>query len=927
MSTPVASSREMARSHILAALSAGETAQLALLAQRLSRFDPPHADDLLMAAVARLWLQDRGGGADLLRRALVLAPRHVLAAKALARIGGWTETVLEALAWHAETDAEAVEFLRLHAQGTGRAVAFIANRAVQCAVPPGGGHVALEWAGHVLVQRQVPPAADASFIELPLPDALRGAVDPEVYLDGCPVLASAVRGAWLQPPRLTAVVAQATGGELLVRAMDLACPDRPVAIILLDGDQVRAQLSVTPPPGSDLEDLPQQTPQELSLAGINNPRLLFALTGEPLDLPQPIRRLSGPEPVVDVIVPVYGDIDATRVCFDRLLNCDPGLPMRVIAIDDRGPEPAIAPLLDRLAAAGHILLRRNPTNLGFVRSVNIGMAISAGARDVVLLNADTAVATGWLKRLHDAAGRAADIGTVTPWSNDATICSYPRANEETALAEVDVPALNALVGTVLDGQAIDIPTAVGFCMYIRRDCLAQTGWFDAVTFGTGYGEENDFCLRAGQLGWRHVMALDAYVGHVGGGSFGPSKQGRVDRALRRLARLYPGYEPSVHAFIDTDPLAVYRRALDRARLFRDGGQRPLMIVCARLGGGTERFVQEGLARRPGGGRDAVLLRPEKREGKPHRLNLELTDRPDLGNLCYDPATELDLLWSDLARLGVMEMELHHPFHLTPDTLAGLANRFTYRMHLHDYSWICPRITLTDGTDRYCGEPDVAACESCVATHGDLLQTGLGVADWRMLTRAVLEKAQRLDCATQEAAQRLRRYAPAARLHLMPPQGLPPSPTSAVPPRQPGEVLRIVVPGAIGPPKGFHILLDCARDAVARQLPLRFIVLGYTLDDDLLVSTGGAMVIGRYEDTEFGSLLADIRPHGAFVPSVWPETWCYALSHVLAAGLPTAVFNIGAQAERLRAHGRGLLLPPGLPAAAINDALLALSAPC
>jgi hypothetical protein len=39
-----------------------------------------------------------------------------------------------------------------------------------------------------------------------------------------------------------------------------------------------------------------------------------------------------------------------------------------------------------------------------------------------------------------------------------------------------------------------------------------------------------------------------------------------------------------------------------------------------------------------------------------------------------------------------------------------------------------------------------------------------------------------------------------------------------------------------------------------------------------------------------------------------------------------VFDIGAQAERVRAGGRGALLPLGLPAPRINDALLALSGP-
>lgn len=922
--TPAISKREIARSAILAALSTPDITPLAVLAQRLSRFDPPHADDLLLAALARLRLSDGSGARQLLDRALVLTPRHAMSAKTLARLGHWEPPVLEALAWHAEADAESVELLRLYAQVSGRPIAFIAKRTIHCAVPAGGGHLALEWTGHVLVQRQVPPAVAASLVELPLPDALRGAVDPEVYLDGVSVTAPALRGAWLCPPRLVAMVERDEAGDLLVRARDVACPDRPLALLLTDDGHIQAELVLTPSAGGEDDELSRLEPEKLSLSGIGKPGLLFSLTREPLNLPLPAGLLAPLAPAVDVIVPVYGDLDATRVCFDRLLSCDPGVPMRVIAVDDRGPDPTIAQLLDRLAMEGRITLHRNPTNLGFVRSVNIGMAMAAGTRDVVLLNADTVVVPGWLRRLQAVAQKAPDIGTVTPWSNDATICSYPRANAATPLAEVDVPALNSLAGRVLDGQAIDIPTAVGFCMYIRRDCLVQTGWFDAATFGTGYGEENDFCQRASRLGWRHRMALDLYVGHVGGGSFGPAKQARVDKALRLLARLYPDYESTVHGFIERDPLAVHRRALDRAQLFSDVVQRPFMIVCAKLGGGTERFIQDRIAARSRDGADGVvLLRPDRMEGKPRRLILELPDRPELGNLFYDALTELELLWSDLARLGVREMELHHPFHLTADCLTGLTARIPYRIHLHDYSWICPRITLTNGDDRYCGEPaDIRACEECVATHGDVLQTGMSVGSWRALTRPVLEQAQQVDCATQEAAGRLQHYAPAARLCVTPLQETVAPACFAAPPRQAGENLRIVVPGAIGPPKGFQILLDCARDAAARSLPLRFIVLGYSLNDDALIHTGVAMVTGRYEEAEFAGLLADINPHAAFVPSVWPETWCYALSHVLAAGLPTAVFDIGAQAERLRAHGRGMLLPLSLPASNVNDALLA-----
>jgi GT2 family glycosyltransferase len=40
----------------------------------------------------------------------------------------------------------------------------------------------------------------------------------------------------------------------------------------------------------------------------------------------------------------------------------------------------------------------------------------------------------------------------------------------------------------------------GFCMYIKRACLRDVGVFDTEVFRRGYGEENDFCLRAARRG-------------------------------------------------------------------------------------------------------------------------------------------------------------------------------------------------------------------------------------------------------------------------------------------------------------------------------------------------------------------------------------------------------------------------------------------
>ena len=95
----------------------------------------------------------------------------------------------------------------------------------------------------------------------------------------------------------------------------------------------------------------------------------------------------------------------------------------------------------------------------------------------------------------------AKAGTLTPFSNNATICSYPFEGWTGGVpGSLGLAGLDSLIATTLTGQVVDIPTGVGFCMYIRRSCLDEVGLFDAERFGRGYGEENDFCRRAAATG-------------------------------------------------------------------------------------------------------------------------------------------------------------------------------------------------------------------------------------------------------------------------------------------------------------------------------------------------------------------------------------------------------------------------------------------
>lgn len=642
-----------------------------------------------------------------------------------------------------------------------------------------------------------------------------------------------------------------------------------------------------------------------------------------------------------VVIPVYADRARTLACLDSVRQSLPspvgGVTVQVMVVDDATPDPLLARALDDRAAQGSIMLRRHAANGGYPAAVNTALADARGM-DVVLLNSDTLVAPGWLEELRRVAYARADTGTVSPLSNDASILTWPDPARPRPLAG-GVEAVRHLMAAALranGGRDVDIPTAHGFCMLIRHDCLRQTGAFRPELFGRGYGEENDFSMRARLAGWRHRAAPGVFVGHVGSVSFGWRRAALQQRNLWVLNRLFPGYDALVRAHVGADPLAAARQRLSllvwRGAGVRAGLHGAVLLVTHAEAGGVGRVVARRaemwrargllpvvLAPAPGG----FVLSDGTREGDCPPLSLRWPE--------YGP-----VLVALLRALGLARIEVHH--HLghggrVRELCDRLGREFgvPYDRHVHDYAGICPRITLVGPAGRYCGEPDMAGCRACIHTLGALGDEA-DVGRLRRDTARDLARARRVVVPSADVARRLGRYFPAISYDIQPLEDDRPDqgltcfaaagdelPASGLPP--PTGRCRVVVAGAIGPEKGHGVLLAAARDATARDLPLEFMVVGHTCDDAPLLETGRVFITGPYEADDAVTLLRGCAGQVGFVPSVCPETWCFTLTLLWRAGLRSVAFDLGAPAARIRATGRGWCVPPGLPVHQLNTFLL------
>ncbi|HUB49038.1 MAG TPA: glycosyltransferase [Acetobacteraceae bacterium] len=641
--------------------------------------------------------------------------------------------------------------------------------------------------------------------------------------------------------------------------------------------------------------------------------------------------IVGPRPAVKtprrgqpvaIVIPVYGRTATVLACLDSVFaTLTP--PHQVIIVDDASPDHDLRQALDRLAQDRRVRLIRHARNQGFPASANDGMAAAAG-HDVILLNSDTLVPPGWLERLRDACRAEPGIGTATPFSNHASILSYPGLPGTNPVPDlVETRRLNATARRANGLTVVDIPVGVGFCLYLRRDCIDAVGPFRTDVFAQGYGEENDFCLRARHLGWRNVAVTGVFVAHHAGASFGPAGRHLQARNETLLNRLHPGYAQLIAAFSAADPLAEARRRIDllRWRAEARGTTGSAILITHDDGGGVERQVGVSAARHRAAGLRPIILRPERRPGADP---LVVIDGATAGfpNLAYVLPAELPVLLRTLRAASPRLVEVHHTLH-HPPTILDLVNRLEvpYDVFIHDYPWICPQVALVGPTRRYCGEPNLAACEACVADAGRVIDDDISVQDLRGRAASFLQAARRVVTPSDDVAVRMRNYFTRLRLDVVPHED---DALIADPPRpQPRDGrCRVCLLGAIGVHKGFDILLACARDAAERVLPLDFVVVGHTIDDARLLATGRVFVTGRFTQEEAVPLIQAQQASLALLPSVSPETWSFALTELWQAGLTVAAFDIGAPAERIRCTGRGFLLPFGMPPRGINNALVA-----
>lgn len=680
------------------------------------------------------------------------------------------------------------------------------------------------------------------------------------------------------------------------------------------------QIAIEFPDGNRLED-------ELSVESValpSNASVPMSLTAE---------RASK----LKVVVPIYNAIEDVRVCINRLREHTPD-GVEVILVNDGSSDPAITDELAKLESESRFRILHNENNMGFTKTVNRGIC-EAGDADVIILNSDARVTPRWVEGMEAAAHSRPRVATVTAMSDRAGAFSAPSIGNDNPLpagvSEEDF-------ATAFRRRSLrlypEVPTGNGFCMLIRREALDALGALDADAFPRGYGEENDFCMRALRAGWANLIDDATYVFHDRSKSFGEEKIENIAKGRAVVDRRYPEYKLLTGIFQTGSSIVMarYRARMALADCTNGRGilPRALFVLATRTGGTPQ--TNADLMGALSDAFECYVLVCDSRA-------LELSVYEDGNsrvlktyqlNEAIEPLTHVSSEYDKVVStwMGALDLSIVHIRHLGWHSLnlPALARQTGARviMSFHDYYALSPSLKLLDDENVFCGDTftEAGSHRPIEIWPGRSLPTLTEdwIGYWRERMAKALSNCDSFVTTSQSARDRIAEAfpnIPSDHFHVIPHgrdfaefKNLHRLPDGASP-------ARILVPGNINGAKGLDLiaaLIDLDRLGL-----FEFHILGAVKMDDLTEQHLSRLHFhGRYDRADFAKKVEAIAPHFGVVFSIWDETYCHTLTEMWSVGLPVAVLDFPNLRNRVTKSGAGWILED-LRTEAVYESLAAI----
>jgi GT2 family glycosyltransferase/glycosyltransferase involved in cell wall biosynthesis len=640
---------------------------------------------------------------------------------------------------------------------------------------------------------------------------------------------------------------------------------------------------------------------------------------KPVNVYQAIRRMRKNNSPISIIVPVFNALEELKDCIDSVQK-NTNQNYRLILINDCSSDAKVAPFLDSLIGIGNIEVYHNEVNRGFTFTVNRGIQI-AGKSDVVLLNSDTCVTPNWMTNLKLAAYSQEKSATATPFSNNAGAYSAPILGKENFIP--DSYSLNdwaRAIGQTSKRVYAQAPTGHGFCMYIRRDCIDEIGGLDEMAFPKGYGEENDFCMRAISKGWKNIVDGSTYIYHVRSASFGAAKTELLKKGRAVIDQRYPNYTSAIRDFLKQEDMNFVRdNILETESILRKQRinikPRALFVLATKTGGTPQ--TNQDLMQAIGSNFETFVLYSNAKKIDLLYFNNGVYQEVDSKLLTesievfphrseeYDEVVSQWMIEYSIELVHIRHIAWHSHGLVDVAKLLGLPVVFSF----HDFYTVCPTVKLLDGDQKYCGGRCTKSEKSCSYDlwKGDGLPElkNSAIHDWKINNEIMLKKCDAFVTTSEYAKDVIIENYPFLNRRVFPvvPHGRDfssyGSPKKSI---EKNEKMRVLIPGNITQAKGGKIIGELASRS--QELNIEIHILGKVASN---VNTKNCVLHGEYNRDNFVDKVEKINPHVGGIFSIWPETHCHTLTELWAAGVPVIGFDIGAVGERIKKTGAGWLI--------------------
>jgi len=628
---------------------------------------------------------------------------------------------------------------------------------------------------------------------------------------------------------------------------------------------------------------------------------------------------------IDIIIPVYNGFQFLPALFESIIE-NTRTPYRLIIVDDKSTDLRVVEMLNTIKEElPQTILITHENNQGFVASINEAALYTND--HFVILNTDTEVPRDWLSRLTSYLYKFDDIASVTPMTNAGTICSFPAPGQDNELyLGHDVNFIDEVFEQVDTTNIIELPTGVGFCMAINRKVWERIGPFNVEVFGQGYGEENDWCRKAVENGYRNILAPNLFIFHKHGGSFLPEEKKELSQTnLQKVVKLHPDYLFSVAEFSAKDPIKPIRNIVELLLMIKDKPEYSILIVDHELGGGAfyyrEKLVQKRLLLG-----HLVFIFTYNFKANIYRLQVNYKNYST--EFLLDDFSDLEILRE---RLQIDKVIVNN-FVSYPDPLAFVSKLKHFvsiigadlEILLHDYYLLCPSVNLLNQNGEFCDLPEETVCNQCLMTNEYVSFNGIkNIEIWRKYMGSLLNSANKVVVFSHSSLQLLlKTYELDKRMIEVVPHVMEIS-FPYLPKVDFGNPLTIGIVGVLTYSKGNSIISQIADELKQLMPNARIVIIGESQPE---INKDNVILTGKYKVEELPKILEFYKVNMCLFSSIWPETFSYVTSELMLLQMPIACFNLGAQAEKIQNYSLGKVISkiePGIAASELIDFFLSL----